>query len=114
MVSVRRGAIVAPRMRSAWPYIGEESTKVAPVSRATSVIAWRVASPGGTSTFLDVPMPMTGTVMPANGRCSMVLLRADALDELDDAGHEGVAVVTLELLPRRQRRGVDHAVEEQP
>src|SRR5262245_2365379 len=60
-------------------------------------------------------MPMTGTVIPAKERCSMraPLLRPDALDELGDAGDERVAVEALELGPRRERRRVDDAVEEE-
>jgi hypothetical protein len=71
MVSARRRVMVAPRMRSALPYIGDESTNTAPASSAVSVIAWRTASTAGTSNVFDVPIPMTGTSMPANGRCSM-------------------------------------------
>ena len=74
IASSRRAPSVAPRMRSALPYIGDESTNVAPVSRAVSVIRWRASSTAGTSNVFDVPIPMTGTSRPANGRCSIGVL----------------------------------------
>ena len=51
---------VAPRMRSACPYIGDESTKLAPWSRAASVTCWRRASTVARRTSATCPCRRPG------------------------------------------------------
>ena len=111
-------ASVAPRMRSACAVHRRRVDERGP--GVEGGVGDRLADgvdASGTSNVLRRAHPDDG-----DARCrrtggapsSCLPLRADPLDELGDAGDEGVAVEALELLPRRQRRGVDDPVEEQP
>ena len=62
----RSGATAAPSTRSASPYIGDESKRLAPAPSAHSTIARAFVSAAAprTSNVRHVPMPMTGTSKP--------------------------------------------------
>src|SRR5215208_2203527 len=66
IASARRPSRARPRTRSASPYMGELSNRLAPTSSASSTIRRLVASAARprTSNVREVPMPTTGTSKP--------------------------------------------------
>ena len=62
----RRPRSVSPNTRSAWPYMGEESKKLAPTCSALSTTARAFCSAvvPCTSKVCQVPIPITGTFNP--------------------------------------------------
>src|SRR5918997_737309 len=81
IASARRPSRARPRTRSASPYMGEESNRVAPASSASSTIRRLVASAARprTSKVREVPMPTTGTSNPSGPSVRRSICRLAAL-----------------------------------